>query len=151
MCVIDRQDAAFWERVRCAEDPNICWEWIGYRNTNGYGCVFDKTARRMVRAHRWAYERWVGPIPDGLQIDHLCRNKRCVNPAHLEPVTLVENVLRGESPWAQRRRQTHCKNGHAFSPENTHISRLRGTRRCRKCAAAYMAARYARLKATPCA
>ncbi len=85
-----------------------------------------------MRAHRFAYELLVGPIPDGLVIDHLCRVRHCVNPAHMEPVTRWENTLRGGSFSAVAARQTHCVNGHPFDEENTHVDR-RGFRRCRAC------------------
>lgn len=96
-----------------------CLEWTAGANSNsGHGRFFDK---RMVPAHRWAYERWVGPIPEGLVIDHLCQNQRCVNPAHLEAITQGENVLRAPSGSGHNARKTHCKNNHEFTPENTYL------------------------------
>lgn len=86
---------------------------------------------RLLMVHRIAYELAVGPIPVGLVIDHLCRNHSCINPEHLEPVTNVENVMRGESAWARNARKTHCKRGHEFTDENT--IRRNGTRSCRQC------------------
>lgn len=74
------------------EAPTGCWEWDGTLSVEGYG-VFRENYRQ-IKAHRWTYEQFVGPIPDGLTIDHLCRNRRCVNPAHLEPVTAGENARR---------------------------------------------------------
>lgn len=107
-----------------------CWEWSGGRDTHGYSqWGLD---RRSAGAHRWAYEHFVGPIPDGLVIDHLCRNRACVNPAHLEPVSNVENIRRGVSPPALNARKTHCGNGHEFTPENTRVNRS-GDRACRAC------------------
>jgi len=82
-------------------------------------------------AHRAVYEALVGPIPKGLSLDHLCRNRACVNPEHLEPVSLVENVMRGVSPHAVNARKTHCAHGHAFTAENTYM--VRGERVCRAC------------------
>jgi len=75
-----------------------CWAWTGYVSPNGYGQMGDN--RRIHYVHRWAYEHFIGPIPEGLVIDHLCRNRRCVNPAHLEPVTAEENWRRGDAPSA---------------------------------------------------
>lgn len=104
-----------------------CWPWRGKITTNGYGVSADKVV------HRIAYEFLVGPIPEGLTLDHLCRNRACVNPAHLEPCTLKTNVLRGEGLTAIHSRKTHCVNGHEFTLENTYL-RPTGGRRCRTCA-----------------
>jgi hypothetical protein len=109
-----------------------CWLWTGSCHPDtGYGRIwFDRHDDRL--AHRVIYEWVKGPIPEGLTIDHLCRVRRCVNPAHLEAVTNVENVMRGESPWAQNARKTHCHRGHPFNPENTWLNK--GMRHCRECA-----------------
>ena len=77
-----------------------CWEWVGCTNRNGYGRVWRN--RRTVMVHRLVYEATYGDIPAGLVLDHLCRNRRCVNPAHLEPVTVRTNTLRGIGPTAMR-------------------------------------------------
>lgn len=112
-----------------------CWRWLGYVDPNGYG---RKNLRKhegggYVYAHRWSYEQMVGPIPEGLTIDHLCRNRGCVNPEHLEPVTRGENVLRGEGPAAQAARKTHCPKGHAYEGENLYVNPNTGHRMCVTC------------------
>lgn len=110
-----------------------CWIWIRGKDSEGYGKL---TARRAsgkvggVLAHKYIYENIHGPVSEGLELDHLCRNPSCVNPAHLEPVTHAENVRRGKGNGFKD--QTHCKNGHAFTPDNTEI-RPGGGRNCRMC------------------
>ncbi len=97
----------FWARVR-RSGPLECWEWTGAHAPQGYGQI--RAYGKTQNAHRIAWEIVRGEIPDGLQIDHLCRNRGCVNPAHLEPVTQRENILRGESPaanWARLRRDAY--------------------------------------------
>lgn len=122
----------FWVKV---EKTDTCWLWTA-ATTGGYG-VFHVGGRtgRMHRAHRLAYESLVGPIPEGLQLDHLCRVRNCVNPAHLEAVLREVNILRGESDPANRARQTHCVAGHPFDRENTAYIQQAGRlfRRCRIC------------------
>lgn len=108
-----------------------CQIWDGARSGRRYGGLGRGAERRL--AHRVAYEQAHGPIPAGLEIDHLCRNPLCVNPDHLEAVTHRENVLRGVGPTALNARKTHCKRGHEFSPENTYRDPA-GGRRCRQCA-----------------
>lgn len=115
-------------------DPDTgCWVWQRQKDTNGYGRLrLNGRAGGMTAAHRHYFESNVGPIPDGLEIDHLCRNRACVNPSHLEPVTKRENILRGGGTGAMNARKTHCVHGHEFTPENTDIT-IRGHRRCRIC------------------
>lgn len=114
----------FWAKV---DKSGECWLWTGCLNRDGYGHISDGSL-----AHRFSYEIHVGPIPDGLTIDHLCRSRACVNPDHLEPVTLRTNILRGTSPSAVNAVKTHCKNGHPFDSANTRIL-PEGWRRCRLC------------------
>lgn len=107
------------------------WIWTGpIRGKQGYGAITIK--RKSFCAHRVMYETFIGPIPDGLQIDHICRVRNCVNPEHLEPVTCRENILRGEGVCAKNAKKTHCPKGHLYSETNTLYTR-EGGRQCRTC------------------
>lgn len=107
-----------------------CWEWQASLDRKGYGRL--RYRKRGWQAHRFLYELLVGPIPDGLELDHLCRNPRCVKPAHLEPVTRQVNQLRGFSVSGRNARKTHCPQGHEYAPENIYWTR-KGHRLCRTC------------------
>ena len=117
-----------WSKIR--KRPNGCWEWIGAKNSGGYGSIKDSGKNR--KTHRVMWEIQVGGLTPGLTLDHLCRNRTCCNPDHLEEVSLKENILRGEGVYAKNKRKTHCKSGHKFTEKNTY-QRLTGQRACRKC------------------
>lgn len=108
-----------------------CWLFTGCTKPDGYGRFFYEGKQAL--AHRVGYEHFVGPIPAGLSLDHLCRVRNCVNPAHLEPVTHAENVKRGIGPTAINATKTHCVHGHPFDEANTYIHPTRGDRTCRAC------------------
>lgn len=114
-----------------------CWLWIGCLDRHGYG-QFNADGLVRCGAHRAAYELFVGPVAEGLDLDHLCRVPCCVNPQHLEPVTRVENVRRGlgnAGSHVERMARTHCSHGHEYTPENTR--KYRGHRNCQECARLY--------------
>ena len=115
-----------------------CWEWTGAAGKNGYGRI-SIDGRTVRFAHRVSVELFVGPIPTGHEVDHLCRNHKCVNPSHLEPVTRRENLLRGDTFTARHAAKTHCPQGHAYDDTNTMRDR-RNRRYCRACRAARRAA-----------
>lgn len=121
-----------------------CWLWSGQLDRDGYGRVYVAQQGRppkTIMAHRYVYLSLSEPIPDGLQLDHLCRVRACVNPAHLEPVTRAENMRRRSAS------QTHCKLGHEFNSANTYM-RPSGHRQCRRCNRSAVA-RYAGRKRKP--
>lgn len=127
------------ERLLARIDINErgCWVFSPpARNGYGYiGVTNEDGSKRNVLTHRLAYETIVGPIPVGLEIDHLCRNRACCNPDHLEPVTRSVNTLRGDSPALARQRRlsrTHCKNGHPFEGDNLRLT-PKGVRMCVTC------------------
>lgn len=136
----------FWNYVwRCGDG---CWLWTGRPNQRSGYAEFSAGGDRLhVKAHRWAYEYFVGPIPDGLQLDHLCRVRHCVNPDHLEAVTQRENIMRGESFAARNAQKTRCYRGHPLDGENLYIQPSNGGRFCRACVANNTKRRRARMRA----
>lgn len=137
-------EVRFWSKVNKngpvpARRPDLgpCWYWTAGQNGKGYGRI--RIRSHDVLAHRFAYELLVGPIPAGLELDHLCRVRCCVNTDHLEPVTNQVNVLRGNGKTAANARKTHCPQGHAYDVGNTYW--WRGRRYCQVCQQAYGRAR----------
>lgn len=121
-----------------------CWLWIGAKQSGGYGrFMVCSDPRTLILAHRYSYELARGPIPDGLTLDHLCRNTSCVNPEHLEPVTRAVNAQRG----SRNAVKTHCDYGHEFTPENIYAAPSRPEiRDCRACRKVRSAERHAATK-----
>lgn len=113
-----------------------CWNWLGSKHHTGYGYFYlgeIDGVRRHGLAHRFSYELQYGAIPVDLEIDHLCRNRSCVNPSHAETVTRVENVRRGKSPSTLTAATGVCRQGHEMSADNVYVFPGDGGRRCRKC------------------
>jgi hypothetical protein len=136
----------FWINVEPGKSDDECWGWTGPVSTQGYGRMSVNGS--LLGAHRIAYELEVGEVTTGLTLDHLCRNRLCVNPAHLEPVTRGENVLRGEGWTAVNARKTHCPRGHPLSGDNLHVRPNRGTRQCLSCRREASRRRYRKRKET---
>jgi hypothetical protein len=129
--ITQTREERFWRQV--AKTPDGCWEWTGCQQGTGYG-RFNAGNNKMVYAHRYAYELLVSPIPEGFEIDHLCRVRHCINPAHLEAVPPIINNHRSLGNASK----THCPQGHEYTPENTYIPprghRKRACRACRRAA-----------------
>lgn len=121
----------FWGKIQPSDSG--CWLWHSSKNRLGYGEFL--ISGKVRSAHRVAYELWLGPIPVGLDIDHLCNVRNCVNPNHLRACTRSENVMAPHSNClpVQRLRMTHCKRGHEFTPENTIRDARNNARACREC------------------
>lgn len=116
-----------WAKV---DASGSCWLWTAYVDPTGYGRF--GVGGTMRRAHRVVWETLVGPVPDGLELDHLCRVRRCVNPDHLEPVTRRENVRRGVAALLQRQK-THCPSGHSYAEHAYEVPSRPGVRYCQEC------------------
>lgn len=148
--------ARFWTKVdkvgpAPAHRPDLgpCWLWAAYVNPDGYGTFRVDHAESMRLAHRVAYVLAVGPIGDGLELDHLCRVRHCVRPAHLEPVTGLVNTERSTLPARRgvgNGSKTHCPSGHPYDDVNTYWTPA-GERQCRICRRAHRAASAARKRA----
>lgn len=143
-----RRNKTDWQRLAekyVVNDETGCWEWTACRTPAGYGQFYFE-GRRNNFAHRAAYIMLVGPIPDDKVIDHLCKVRHCCNPAHLEPVTQRENLIRGDG-FSGNARSDSCPNGHPYTPENMYV-RPKGPprRECLTCRKTYAARRFTALR-----
>lgn len=123
----------------CAELGTRCWLWTAADNGKGYPVFQDRNGKRDY-AHRISWTEKNGPIPEGLTIDHLCRNRRCVRPSHLEPCSLAENIRRAAA-FRPSTKQSHCHKGHPLSGENVRVDPRSGNRTCKTCAREWAAAK----------
>jgi hypothetical protein len=121
--------------AKVAKLPSGCWRWTGFIDKGGYGRIQEgRRSGAVLYAHRIAYEQVHGAVPEGCELDHLCRNRWCCNPDHLEAVSHRVNVLRGYAPTIQIHRSTTCSRGHEWNEENTYyIKGYPGKRQCRAC------------------
>jgi len=124
----------FWDKVKGYSDPDKCWLWIGCATPSANGSLYGRFRLngRLLMAHRIAYELMVGPIPKGLELDHLCRSTLCINPFHHEPVTHRVNIMRGRNLGSFNAHKTHCPKGHPYDDDNTYVYSS-GSRSCRAC------------------
>ena len=125
-------EVRFWRKVNKTDG---CWLWTAAKDDNGYGRFREKGRSGPAKlAHVFAYETLIGPVPEGKELDHICRNPSCVNPAHVEPVTHKVNVQRGLSGKVNNpmTAKTHCPQGHPYDERNTYVNR-QGKRECRTC------------------
>jgi len=141
----EHRQRKFWDKVEFGHGPGACWTWRAALDNHGYGRfnVGREGGYRVLGAHGLAYRLLVGEVRDGLELDHLCRNRACVNPAHLEPVPHKTNMARGA--WSAK---THCPRGHPYSGGNLHVATT-GSRSCRACRAAGEMRRVNRFKHDP--
>lgn len=116
------------------DDKTNCWNWTGYVSKEGYGRIaYNQSTYTGFEAYRLSYILFRGKLDPRLQIDHLCRNRKCVNPEHLEQVTKKENILRGIGIGSRNKSKTHCPQGHEYTFQNTRIGPANGGRYCNKC------------------
>lgn len=128
---IDDMTRTIWNLALEAAESNECWNWQGHVTKAGYGR--RKVNGKNLNVHRTVYEALIGPVDKELHLDHLCRNRKCANPFHLEPVTPRENILRGVGPTAKNAKKDACVNGHPFDSENTRFYPNGRGRECKAC------------------
>lgn len=131
MTGVQARELAEWRKITISNVED-CWIWKGAK-LHGYGVTSHKKLDKY--AHRWMYKKLIGPIPKELCVDHLCRNRACVNPFHMELVSIGVNVMRGDTIPSRNAKKTHCPNGHPFDEIHTYLRRDRGGkgRHCRTC------------------